>query len=141
MSKQKIPCKICNDLPKTGNHEPDQKSSMHDYKPCEAIRLIGRERVRQELDPPDGEGFGLVGDDNHKENELAWVAAVYAAPEEIGQIDLRACRDDMFVREVWPWGDQWRKEVKGHTRLRQLVIAGALIAAEIDRMIRKGATE
>lgn len=40
----------------------------------------------------------------------------------------------------WPWPTEWDKRGK-HSRHRQLEIAGALIAAEIDRLRRAGAGE
>lgn len=40
--------------------------------------------------------------------------------------------------DPWPWDVAWDKRYK-HDRLKQLAIAGALIAAEIDRLERSKA--
>jgi hypothetical protein len=36
--------------------------------------------------------------------------------------------------DAWPWSRNWDKRDK-HSRTRRLEIAGALIAAEIDRLV------
>lgn len=36
----------------------------------------------------------------------------------------------------WPWSHEWWERITGHRRKEQLAIAGALIAAEIDRLNR-----
>lgn len=49
---------------------------------------------------------------------------------------LRSLRTSGGADEVgpWPWSDAWDKRKK-HDRIRQLSIAGALIAAEINRLL------
>jgi hypothetical protein len=77
-------------------------------------RLIVDERNRQ----ISVEGWDLGHDDEHDEGELAKAAACYAL-------------DNKFS---WPWGfESWKP---GGGRIRQLTKAGALIAAEIDRLNR-----
>lgn len=39
-------------------------------------------------------------------------------------------------KDGWPWGEEWDKRKK-HDKLRSLVIAGALVAAEIDRLNKR----
>jgi len=82
--------------------------------------LIAIERARQIT----SEKWTLEHDDTHVQGELGEAAAYYAL-EAVGGLGQ--------VR--WPWDWKFHKE---HTRLRKLQIAGALIAAEIDRRIRKG---
>lgn len=80
------------------------------------ISLIAGERQRQICD----EGYTTEHDDRHDREELARAAGAYAVPTQ-----------------PWPWhsdGDR-RKRHEGD-RIRQLTIAGALIAAEIDRLLR-----
>jgi len=73
--------------------------------------------------------------------ELAIAAACYAV-EGIHKISvtkpvLIENRNETIIREshvdAWPWDHSWDKRGK-HDRLRRLAIAGALIAAEIDRL-------
>ena len=82
------------------------------------INLIEAERDRQQY----MEGWSEEHDDKHVNNELALAAACYAVP-------------DVFSQGYWPptWDLSWHKST---TRIRDLVKAGALIAAEIDRLQR-----
>jgi hypothetical protein len=89
--------------------------------------LIAAERQRQ-VDE-DGENWTEAHDDQHAEEELARAAACYAMPDTLREMDA----DD--VPEAWPWEWDWWKPEGG--RIRQLVKAGALIAAEIDRLQRR----
>jgi DNA polymerase III epsilon subunit-like protein len=85
--------------------------------------LIIDERLRQVT----AEGWTPEHDAQHTGGELAWAAACYAAPQAI----LR--KVGHVIGDAWPWHKRFDKRGK-HDRLRRLVIAGALIAAEIDRM-------
>ena len=79
------------------------------------------------------EGWSSKHDDAHDNGQLADAAAVYAMSpsyrafptDEVGNT-IRTC--------LWPWDDAWFKPYGG--RIRQLAKAGALIAAEIDRLKR-----
>ena len=42
---------------------------------------------------------------------------------------------ELIATPYWPWDKSYNKRHK-HNRIRQLEIAGALIAAEIDRLLR-----
>lgn len=93
------------------------------------VEMIATERKRQ----IEEEGFDTKHDEENIDGELALAAACYAAPEpvfvkqQVNPLDIR-------FRDAWPWswGIEWDKRFK-HDRLRSLVIAGALIAAEIER--------
>jgi len=97
---------------------PDQKSG---------VELIADERARQIA----VEGWSFGHDDEHDECELARASACYALPPNI--------RNRWFNKELlwnlWPWEPKWWKPSSGD-RVRELVKAGALIAAEIDRINR-----
>ena len=111
-------------------------------------QLITQERRRQQKK----DGWTAEHDSGHEYEELAWAAVCYAAPstvtaEKITLIRQWGCNcrsvDECYcsdhpkecenVRDPWPWDDDEDKRGQ-HSRLRQLVIAGALIAAEIDRL-------
>jgi hypothetical protein len=62
--------------------------------------------------------------------ELSAAASVYAAPFEVFRYDGRN------YRKAWLWPAEWDKRLK-QDRMKQLVIAGAWIAAEIDRRLVK----
>lgn len=88
----------------------------------DGVSLIAAERKRQ----VEAEGWTPEHDDEHDTSELAQAAAVYAAPHPRNRI-----------MDLWPWHYTWWKP--GPTRERELVKAGALIAAELDRLQRKSA--
>lgn len=92
------------------------------------VELIANERRRQVKE----EKYGKVHDDKHTDQSIAMAAAHYASPGEALMIDHTGA----YV-EMWPdnWDIEYNKKDK-HGRKKQLVIAGALIAAELDRLIR-----
>jgi len=100
------------------------------------LDMIRDERLRQ----IHIEGYTAAHDNTHVMGELCFAAACYASPAPI-YINLPngALEDRRFI-DPWPWKGSYDKR-NNHGRLRQLAIAGALIAAEIDRLVRGGATE
>lgn len=79
------------------------------------VELIAIERKRQ----IDEEHWSPEHDDDHDYNELARAAACYAIGND----------------ENWPWDEECWKPSPDN-RIRELEKAGALIAAEIDRLLR-----
>ncbi len=77
------------------------------------------------------EGFTPQADDQYTDRELADAAACYAA----GDCDIWASGDYPNTEKwgLWPWPDNWWKP---SDRRRNLVKAGALILAEIERLDR-----
>lgn len=88
------------------------------------IELIAEERQRQ----IEKEGWTPEHDDNHANGELAIAASCYAFPNY---------DTDAQVQSVlrFPWENDWWKPTPDD-RIRELQKAGALIAAEIDRLQR-----
>ena len=91
------------------------------------IELIAVERRRQ----IEKEGWTAEHDKQHKKGEMALAAACYAIPEE-----RRYDMSPIIEGDVWPWAPKWWKPTPGD-RVRELTKAGALIAAEIDRICAK----
>lgn len=96
------------------------------------VDLIATERQRQ----IEEEGWTAEHDDEHDNGELASAATAYAGapgrwkPDEYtGTV---AARTPMY----WPWSPKWWKPTGN--AVGDLVKAGALIAAEIDRLQRRG---
>ena len=83
------------------------------------IELIAAERERQIKE----EGWTPEHDAQHTGDELARAAVCYALPDRIPDT----------IPLVWPWAEEWFKPTPGD-RIRELTKAGALIAAEIDRL-------
>lgn len=99
-----------------------------------AAREVLAERQRQVT----AEGWTEGHDDMHTDGSMAMVAALYAAPRD----DLKiASTDDSGVRLADPWPVRWNAarwdKRKTHARRKRLVIAGALILAELERMDRR----
>lgn len=100
--------------------------------------LIAAERQRQ----IDAEGWTPEHDDGHVRGEIARAAAVYALPADareripgvFGQWVHGPMYEDVWRDGLWPWPG-WFKPTP-NDRVRELVKAGALIAAEIDRLQR-----
>lgn len=94
--------------------------------------LIAEERQRQ----VEGEGWTPEHDDEHDDGELALAAVAYAMPADGRHFTDRGVRvSARAIRDVvWPWV----QSPKPGDRIRELVKAGALIAAEIDRLQRGG---
>lgn len=93
------------------------------------VELIAAERARQLAD----EGWTAEHDKVHSEGEIAFAAAAYAIPEECRDYDIRNGEGVPFP---WPWDAEWWKP-SPDDRVRELAKAGALIAAEIDRLNAK----
>lgn len=96
--------------------------------PVSGVKLIAAERRRQRSRKEGGEFYSLAHDDEHDKGEIARAAAVYAMPP-----DFRARNLDT-VAALTPSG--WYLKLDKGDRIRELVKAGALIAAEIDRLQR-----
>lgn len=95
-------------------------SLKNKIKSLPGVEAIAVERRRQVI----VEGWTPEHDDEHKGGEMRVAAACYAG-------DMRVF--DRASPPQWPWDETWWKP-KG-TR-ENLVRAGALIAAEIDRLDR-----
>jgi hypothetical protein len=92
----------------------------------DGAELIAKERRRQ----VSHEGWDSGHDDEHDEGQLALSAACYAIPP-----DVRDMSRSGSVSRLWPFEDvYWKPTPKD--RIRELVKAGAMIAAEIDRLQR-----
>ena len=91
------------------------------------IERISAERQRQ----IEKEGWTPEHDDEHREGELARAAACYALPPKAYEIEG-------LPPAIWPrgWDRKWWKPSPDN-RIRELEKAGALIAAEIDRLQRQ----
>lgn len=93
-------------------------------RPEDGAALIAAERLRQVT----GEGWTAGHDQHHDSGELARAGACYA----LHAAGLRSL-DGQPIGTAWPW-PSWEFEPSGD-RLRTLVKAGSLIAAEIDRLL------
>ena len=107
------------------------------------VELISAERARQ----VSKEGWTAEHDDCHTSGELARAAVCYASPCPVYVTEYRF--GGYAFADPWPWTDdgsdkrQWWDGSPQHAasyskdkRIRLLVKAGALIAAEIDRLQR-----
>lgn len=95
------------------------------------IDLITNERIRQFT----GEGYTSEHDRYHDDSELVKMAACYALPEETR--NLYPCPWRKGVPTFYPKFDILYWKPTPENRIRELAKAGALIAAEIDRLLLK----
>lgn len=102
-----------------------------------ALDDIAAERRRQ----IEVEGWTPEHDDHHRRHELSRAAACYADPDPLYSGDPR-----ISVPARWPWAAEWWKPSRSapanranyfKDRRRDLVRAGALIVAEIERLDRE----
>lgn len=94
-----------------------------------AIEDIAAERKRQ----IEVEGWSAEHDDKHDFGEIANAAAAYAMKPRTRQIIVSPYAMDTILDRLWPWAREWWKP---KDRRRDLVRAGALIVAEIERLDR-----
>lgn len=87
-----------------------------------AIDDIRAERLRQ----INAEGWTAEHDDEHNNGEMALAAGCYAVHDHYPG----------YVENMWPWDSTWWKPTPDDRR-RELVKAGALIVAEIERLDRE----
>jgi hypothetical protein len=97
-----------------------------------SLDMITAERERQ----IDDEGWDDEHDDRHTDGELARAAICYTANALGVEVKEVGTAQRFTVGNLWPWSEDWDKRDK-HDDLRSLTIAGALIAAEIDRRLRE----
>lgn len=91
---------------------------------------IARERVRQILE----ENFTPDHDAEHDEHELAQAAECYLTAFIVSGDDEQIPLEEVETLGAdWPWERSWWKPSKDP--IRNLEKAGALIAAEIDRLL------
>lgn len=98
------------------------------------VKAIAAERQRQ----LQAEGFTREDDQQYQRGELARAATAYV---QLAAMDLRDGGRDHIAwhgpAAAWPWAPEWWKPVDAR---RDLVRAGALIAAQIDLIDGKAGT-
>lgn len=120
----------CNDdgIPNGSGYQRTIKGDLAAASLPSGLLAIATERQRQF----DVEGWTPEHDDAHDQCELALAGGVYALS---GAADSELVNDARMraIRELWPFQAHWFKPTGGRA---DLVRAGALIAAEIDRLDR-----
>jgi len=115
------------------NSQPVSPATSRSTAGLAGVKLIRAERLRQISQ----EGWTPEHDDSHKGKQMARAAGsylgIYTDPDDWAaqQGELPGPFHD------WPWARKWWKP--SDDPIRNLVKAGALIAAEIDRLQRKKA--
>ena len=113
---------LCNEV---GKIMSENKST--DWMPSpdtlSGVELICMERERQIKE----KGYTDEHDDEETDDRLAYAAVCYAIPNFPSK--------QIYVEDFYPWADYTYKPTPDN-RIKELVKAGALIAAEIDRLQR-----
>lgn len=130
----------CNHAIRVNREEVGQEAydrALADIGYTVSVGMIAAERRRQ----VEGESWNSPHDDGHTEGQLALAAACYALESaglasqhyRLGRGGIEVSVDALGI--YWPFESAaW----KPRTSIRNLVKAGALIAAEIDRRLRAG---
>jgi hypothetical protein len=109
---------------------------------CEGLRAASaRDVLAERRRQVEDEGWTPKHDDSHSGREMACAAGIYALIAGAGETDYRNASDGYSLNDYlqaaidhyWPWDRGWLKPT---SRRRDLVKAGALILAEIDRIDR-----
>ena len=107
--------------------------------------LITAERERQRK----SEKWTPEHDDGHDGGQMTAAAIAYAMTPAVRAVEIKdgqqlaehggpVAVNQTLLQFFWPWGPRWWKPTP-EDRVRELVKAGALIAAEIDRLKRASA--
>lgn len=99
-------------------------------EPPTGVELIAKERARQISQ----EGWTPEHDDKYESGQLAKAAACYSIPNVLEYLPSGGMS---LLMRIWP-GKMQNWKPTPNNRIRELTKAGALIAAEIDRLLRKG---
>lgn len=101
----------------------------------DALAMIASERERQQK----VEGWTPEHDDEHCNGDLAAAAGCYAIHAGRDAGFRASMQRESLCQHEWPWGaDSWKPSpgCAPPDRIRELVKAGALIVAEIERLQR-----
>jgi hypothetical protein len=113
---------------------PEQYRAVYGIKVTTGgAELISQERQRQ----IEQEGRTTEHDKQYRAGDLARAAACYAMPADkrAWGYGLVSKRERSIVEKWWPWAiTSWKPTP--NDRIKELVKAGALIAAEIDRIFK-----
>lgn len=96
------------------------------------IQLIEEERARQ----VSTEGWTATRDDAHQAGEMPMAGALYARLASGQAMGFMGSAGTPLPPPGWPWEAEWWKPSRDP--VQNLIKAGALIAAEIDRLQRAG---
>lgn len=124
---------------KQTNNPSKKTRAKNGAKPVRSSAWLGVDLIRAERERQiSGEGWGPEHDDSHRSGELCDAAISYAraaAKQARGESHEYLKEMAAAAAVPWPWEDGWWKP--DADQIRNLVKAGALIAAEIDRLDRE----
>lgn len=108
----------------------NKKRGLQPQSSMSGVDLIYFERKRQ----IEVEGFTPKNDAKYTDDELAIAGAIYAFPRDkrVQTVWLKESWTDL-IKLFWPWDMKFWKPTP-EDRIKELAKAGALIAAEIDRL-------
>ena len=121
----KMLCDAVGKIMSDNNHDIEKKNTNWTPSPdfLSGVDLICMERERQMIE----KGYTAAHDDEETDDRLAYAAVCYAIPNFPSK--------QIYVEDFYPWADYTYKPTPDN-RIKELVKAGALIAAEIDRLQR-----
>lgn len=124
---------------KQTNKSSQKARAKNGAKPVRSSAWVGADMIRAErARQMEREGWSAEHDDSHRSGELCDAAISYAraaAKQARGESHAYLLEMASAGAVPWPWEDGWWKP--DADQIRNLVKAGALIAAEIDRLHRE----
>ncbi|HGY1466842.1 TPA: hypothetical protein ACNVLA_003754 [Klebsiella aerogenes] len=111
---------------------------LQERRKADSVTAAGTDVLAERQRQITAEGWTPERDDQYKNAELAFAASCYAFHAAAASWDLEddgIPYDSHPVPKQWPWGPTWWKPTDPR---RDLVKAGALILAEIERLDRSG---
>lgn len=119
-------------FPGTGSDAKEHAQRVYDLlaNPYSGVDLIAAERVRQ----VEVKGFDAAHDDGHANGDIAIAAAALTLYTTDAEEPVLAHRTEDYRNT---WMAELVRSCKGKPDIRKLAIAGAMIAAEIDRLHRQ----
>lgn len=128
-------CRICRCTKTLGCDTPDGPCHWIAEDLCSACAgiSIGQELVEERLRQVDAEGWSLAHDDTLEHGELAMAAAALTVFSASSAERRAGYRFMNWKSPLWPAGWEWKPKDKR----RDLIRAGALIIAELERLDRQ----
>ncbi|HHK3937963.1 hypothetical protein [Pseudomonas aeruginosa] len=124
------------------SEQPYDESKLHSAIAAMLAAAPGKEVPQAWIDVQaerrrqvEAEGWTPEHDDEHSHGQMARAAACYALAGSSAPNDETAA---LLVSLAWPWDEQWWKP---STARRDLIKAGALVLAEIERLDRAGISQ
>lgn len=126
------PSVVDDEKPACGRAAREALEAREERKAGLGVEMITFERIRQ----LEGRCFSVYNDLAWTHGELALAACCYASPVQLFE-KVSDEEKEIAFHDPWPWGPEENRRGR-HSRIESLARAGALVAAELDRLLKLG---